>query len=272
MESLNYMIETSHGRIAVRDTGDGEIPLLMIHGNSTHGDIFRQQILGLSNGRYRLIVPDLPGHGESGDAIDPFRTYTRSGLAKALLELLETMGVKRSAVLGWSLGGHLGIELLACWPGILGLAITGAPPVPKNNMAAGFLHSPQNGLASEGIFSDEEIARFLRTVAGDSSDANLVRAVRRTDSRFRKVLFQGARNGDGVDQRETVERSRVPLAIFNGAEDTIVNLDYFDSVRYGNLWNARCYRLQSTGHAPFLQSPKLYNELLETFLHDAISS
>jgi hypothetical protein len=36
-----YMIATSHGDIAVEDCGHGEVPTLLIHGNSSCREVFR---------------------------------------------------------------------------------------------------------------------------------------------------------------------------------------------------------------------------------------
>src|SRR5579859_8038528 len=119
---------TSHGSLAVEETGRRGVPLLMIHGNSSCRGVFRHQ-LEASFGDRRLVSFDLPGHGDSSDAPDPTRTYTRPGLAEATLELLERLGLPEVVVLGWSLGGHVGMEMLPRFPGIRGLMIVGSPPI-----------------------------------------------------------------------------------------------------------------------------------------------
>jgi pimeloyl-ACP methyl ester carboxylesterase len=48
--------------------------------------------------------------------------------------------------------------------------------------------------------------------------------------------------------------------------DPIVNLDYFDSIKYANLWDEHCHRLAGLGHAPFWESPGEFNSPLERFL------
>ena len=50
-----------------------------------------------------------------------------------------------------------------------------------------------------------------------------------------------------MDQRLIVESSPVPLAVVNGDTDRFVNLDYFDTVAYANLWESRCHRLNGLG-------------------------
>lgn len=57
-----------------------------------------------------------------------------------------------------------------------------------------------------------------------------------------------------------------PIAVVNGADDAIINLDYFDTVNFADLWEGQCYRLPGVGHAPFWAVPEKFNPLLERFL------
>jgi hypothetical protein len=70
----------------------------------------------------------------------------------------------------------------------------------------------------------------------------------RAHGRFRKRLFEAARAREGVDQRLIVENTPVPLAVVNGGDDRFVNLDYFDTVAYANLWEGRYHCLRGVGH------------------------
>ncbi|MDQ0314992.1 alpha/beta fold hydrolase [Amorphus orientalis] len=262
------LVETSHGVIAVEDTHNPGTPVLLIHGNSSCRDVFQHQLDAPFARRKRLVAIDLPGHGDSDDAIDPARTYTRSGLADAVDELLGIMGMTDAVVVGWSLGGHVGIDLLVRSDRIKGLLITGTPPVRNGGMAEGFNTSPRFGLAARAELSDEDVADFARAMLGKPVPPFLPSAIRRTDRRFRRVLFEAARAGTGADQRLAVERTRVPIAVVNGAADPLLNLDYLEGVAYGNLWDGRCYRLPGAGHAPFWQASVQFNTILERFLDD----
>jgi pimeloyl-ACP methyl ester carboxylesterase len=116
-------VETSHGSLAVEECGHGEIPLVMIHGNSYSRGVFRHQLHSSLSANHRLIAFDLPGHGESSNAPDPERTYTLQGCADAATELLGKLGVTNAIVLGWSMGGNIGIEMIPRFAG-LGLGMT----------------------------------------------------------------------------------------------------------------------------------------------------
>ena len=67
---VNKKVQTSHCDIAVSQTGGKGAAILLIHGNSSCKEVFRAQMespLGEAN---RMIAIDLPGHGDSGDALD----------------------------------------------------------------------------------------------------------------------------------------------------------------------------------------------------------
>ncbi|WP_075220818.1 alpha/beta fold hydrolase [Acuticoccus yangtzensis] len=263
-------VDTSHGRVAVEDSredsGTGGTPVVLLHGNSSSREIFEHQRHSpFARGR-RLIAVDFPGHGASGDAHDPLRTYTRSGLADVITELFAIMRIGEAIVVGWSLGGHVGIDLLSRFAGLKGLMITGTPPVRPGAMAEGFHASAQLGFAGRPDLSDEDVSAFARAMVGDPVPPFLPAAIRRTDKRFRDVLFKAARAGAGGDQRDAVETSKVPIAVVNGAADPLVNLDYFDRIAYGNLWDGHCHRLPGAGHAPFWQQPAAFNAVLGRFL------
>ncbi|WP_458098178.1 alpha/beta fold hydrolase [Roseomonas sp. WA12] len=65
-------------------------------------------------GRYRVIVPDLWGHGTSGAL--PTGTATMRDLARQYLTLLDRLNVDRCTIIGLSVGGMWGTELALMAP------------------------------------------------------------------------------------------------------------------------------------------------------------
>jgi len=265
---MEHIVTTSHGALAVEEVGQGSLPVVLIHGNSFCRDVFRHQLAGRLADNHRLIAFDLPGHGQSSDAPDPARAYTRPSMADAVVELLEKLGVTEAVVLGWSLGGHIGIEMVPRFAGMRGLMVIGTPPVARNGMADGFQRSPHMQLAGQEHLSETDITAFVSAIFGNSAEPFMNKAVARADGRFRKTLFEAARAGLGVDQRQVVETSPVPLAVVNGGDDRFVKLDYLDTLAYANLWEGRCHRLAGLGHAPFWEGPGDFDPILERFLQD----
>lgn len=86
-------------RLSYQDAGDGR-PLVIVPGLSQPASLFVHQVAGLRD-RYRVIVYDQRGHGESDK---PSHGYRIARLAKDLDDLLETLDLDGVALLGWSLG------------------------------------------------------------------------------------------------------------------------------------------------------------------------
>lgn len=142
-------IRTSHGVIWSEQSGHGELPVLLIHGNSSCLEVFRYQLDGPRARQNRLIAFDLLGHGRSGDAIDPTCTYTLPGFADVSREVLSLLAVEEVVVLGWSLGGHIALEMLQEFSGAKGLVLVGTPPVGADTFSKGFRPSPHLKLAAQ---------------------------------------------------------------------------------------------------------------------------
>ena len=91
---VDRKVTTSHCELSVTVTkpqGEAgadlaELPMLFIHGNSSCKEVFRHQmqVFGLQR---TCIAIDLPGHGQSDDAIEPVSTYNMVGYADAMLQV-----------------------------------------------------------------------------------------------------------------------------------------------------------------------------------------
>lgn len=268
---LNHkVVPTRYADIAVFETSGEGLPLLMIHGNSGSKEVFVNQVESHLGEQYRLIGMDLPGHGQSSDAFDPSVAYTMPGYAHAAIEVLEVLGVQKAAVLGWSLGGHAGLEMLQLHPGIVGLMITGTPPVGQGAEAiyAGFNPHPDLPLAGKKDFTPEDVKSFGKTILGPAMTPFFEEMIVRTDGRAREIMFASLFTGGVSDQKKIAETTRVPLAVVHGMDEPFVNTAYVGSLAYKSLWDQHCFVLRGVGHAPFLQAPDVFNPILTRFMAD----
>ena len=136
-------------------------------------------------------------------------------------EVLDLLGLREVVVVGWSLGGHIALEMASQFSGIKGLLISGAPPVSRHNMAEGFIPTPHMRLAGQQYLGPSEIDAFGEAIFGAPIPVAFRRAIERADGLARKTIFEAARSGVGIDQRCLVENLAVPLAVVNGSRGSV---------------------------------------------------
>jgi pimeloyl-ACP methyl ester carboxylesterase len=87
--------------MAYREVGAGE-PVVLLHGFGSCGEEAWAPFADSLAARYRLIIPDLRGHGRS---TNPSDAYTHRQSAADVLALLDSLGIARFKAVGISSGG-----------------------------------------------------------------------------------------------------------------------------------------------------------------------
>jgi len=271
--SGTQFLETSFGKVAFIDKGEGPVTILFIHGNSASKSIFSKQFESSLADRYHLVAFDLPGHGESDNAKDPLNTYTIQSYAKLVNELVKTLKLEPLVLVGWSLGGHIAIEAAAQGLPLAGIVISGTPPVGPGieHMGEAFIPSESMGLTGKPDFTDEEVVAFANEGMGGANLVNdeILKAVARTDGIARQtMLVDWSTPGAGHEHRSFVARWSQPIAVLQGQEDAFVSGDYLQSLEWKNLWRGEIQFFEGLGHAPFWQDAEQFNDLLSSFLDE----
>jgi pimeloyl-ACP methyl ester carboxylesterase len=106
MIELKYL--DLHGeRIAYLDEGSGEA-IVLLHGLAGSSDTWRSLIGPLSR-KYRVVAPDLLGHGHS---TKPRTDYSLGALSVLIRDVLNELGITRATFVGHSLGGGIAMQFV----------------------------------------------------------------------------------------------------------------------------------------------------------------
>jgi pimeloyl-ACP methyl ester carboxylesterase len=93
----------------------GAPPVLCLHGGGQTAYMYEELGAAL-HGRYHVLAPDLPDHGDS----DPADDSTRHAIAATLAPLAAHFGLGKLAIVGASLGGIVAITYAAAHPESVG--------------------------------------------------------------------------------------------------------------------------------------------------------
>jgi pimeloyl-ACP methyl ester carboxylesterase len=269
MTTRECTIKTPLGRLIYWQSEGTEFPVLMIHGSGASKSVFRHQFSSPLADRVRLIAVDLPGHGQSDDALRA-EDYAIPNIAQRLNALTEALDLKHFAIYGWSLGGHLAIEMMASNPSVAGVMLGGAPPISRGPL--GMLRAFHTGwdmlLVSKRQFNEHDVERFGRMCFGENPPTAFLDDIRRADGACRAAVARSMLRGEGVDQRRAVETASIPVAFANGEQERILRLSYLNSIECPMLWEATSHLIPNAAHSPFFQNPLGFNSLLERFTED----
>ena len=157
--SENVRIATRDGlRLAYVDTGEGDPPLVFVHGWCCDHTHWRAQVPEFSR-RHRVVALDQRGHGQSGK---PDQDYTIAGFVDDLAWLIRELGLERPVLIGHSMGGVIALNLAHEHPNLLrAIVMVDAPAVPipdsmqptVTELLEGLRSPPYREVASEFVAS-----------------------------------------------------------------------------------------------------------------------
>ena len=99
--------------IAYETLGEGP-PVVLVHGFGAHRAITwanTSWYQTLSRAGRRLVALDCRGHGQSGKPYDQ-PSYEEGRMAADVLTVLDTLGIIKADIIGYSMGGHIAIRLM----------------------------------------------------------------------------------------------------------------------------------------------------------------
>ena len=109
-----------------RKTGDGP-PIILLHGNGESHRIFDVLTEQLA-GSFTVYAPDSRDHGESSRT----RALSYALMTEDVARIIETLGLQKPILYGFSDGGIIGLMLASKYPGLLSrLIVSGANTNPE---------------------------------------------------------------------------------------------------------------------------------------------
>jgi 3-oxoadipate enol-lactonase len=265
MESAqSRQVKSGDAEIAYWMLGEGP-PVVLLHPFPVHHEFWLPVAEALAT-RYRLVLPDLRGHGESGVGDGP---ATMAKHAADLVRVMDDTEVGRAPMIGVSIGGYALFEFWRRNRGrvaALGLCNTKAP-ADGAEARAGRLQAA-NDVLERGTepFFESMVARLLgkttRETRPDLAAGALAMMRKMSPEDVAQVQRGMAERADSVDALKTIN---VPTLVVTGEEDILTGVNEAELMR-GHIAGSQLRVIPQAGHYALYERPEDGARMLRQFL------
>jgi magnesium chelatase accessory protein len=246
----------------VQTLGSGP-PLLLLHGTGASSHSWRD-VAPLLGDRFRLIIPDLPGHAFTRGTLAGGPTL--DSMAEALAALLATLGVARPGVAGHSAGaaiacrmavaGSVAGPITAFCPALLPMGGSAAPLFGSFARML-FLNPLAISIFSGVARTPGQVERFLERATGSRIDPHGIALYQRlfADRDHLHGTIAMMANWRVEPLERALSHLPLPLTIVHGAQDRAIRTA--DVRRVARVTGAQLELTPGVGHLLHEERPEL---------------
>ena len=217
-------------------------PVVLLHGGFANSDYWGNQVTALAP-HYRVILVDSRGHGRSSRDARPIGYDL---MADDVVALLDTLKIERAAIVGWSDGAILGLDLAMRYPG----RITKVFAFGANTKTSGVIEEPNPVFVG---YEDRSKSEFMKLSPQPDGFAEF----------GRQVNAMWAREPNWTDAQ--LQAINLPVEIVDGDHDEAIKRDHTEYMAR-TIPGAGLLILPNVSHFAFLQDPTLFDAALLDFL------
>jgi pimeloyl-ACP methyl ester carboxylesterase len=253
------------------DGGEGEV-IVLVHGFGMEKDGWTPFVKTLT-GSHRVIVPDLPGFGETKGDESAF--YDIPHQVKWLDSLTSTLSIPSFHLVGISMGGAIATYYASEHPNKVKSLFLMAPAGIRSREPSDAWGLYQEKGAIILLYENEDqfdqlldalfyrkpiLPKFLKRYFAKRGAMNYS---------FRaKILRDLEKGGIGILE-DRLQRVQAPTLILWGKNDRILNVSGSEKFQKG-LRNGRTILLEKCGHAVFYDQPQATKKAFENFMKGLI--
>jgi pimeloyl-ACP methyl ester carboxylesterase len=266
---MKKTVEHNNASLIYQVYGEG-LPVILIHGFAETNSIWNNQTNYLSN-YCKLIVPDLPGSGESLLNNSSENKLSIEALAESVFSIIQNENIEQCIMLGHSMGGYITLAF--------------AEKYPEKLKAFGFVQSTafadndekkQNRIRGINAMESYGSYAFLKTSTPGlfadnfkTAHKQVVNKLIEDGKHFNKTSLQ--QYYYAMMQRPgrtfVLKNNKLPVLFVIGTEDTAAPLkDVLKQVHLPEI--AYIYILKNTGHMSMLEKPDKLNRILRNFVNE----
>ena len=263
-------IDVGNGSLYYEEAGSGE-PVIFVHGHSLDHRMWDEQFAEFAK-EYRVIRYDLRGYGASSSQTEDYQ-FTH---VQDLVTLMDSLHIRKAHIVGLSLGGFIGADMLGWFPERMASAFLASGNIRKSKGPS------QPMTKEEALKRDEEIAA-LKVKGVDVMKREwfegLMSSGGTRKERMRQPLWEMIDDWDawqplhkevrvvaGLDAYEAIKKNHptVPTLIVEGKSANNRYSNQPEILKY--LPNGKLKVLEDCGHMLNMEQPEAFNAALREFL------
>ena len=262
-------LRSGDAQIAYEVLGSGP-PVVLLHPFPAHHELWHPAAQALQS-RYRLILPDLRGHGDSGVGEGP-ATMTKH--AADLARLLDEEQIARAAFVGVSIGGYIlfefwrkfsaRVQALVLCNTKAGADVADARSARLQAAADVLEHGTEPFF--EGMVG-KVMGETTRTSRPDLVEGALRMMRKMSPSNVAQVQRGMAERPDSIDTLKTIN---VPTLVITGDEDPMTGIREAELMKR-NISGSQMKAIAKAGHYSPWEQPEEVGRVLRQFLDSGVA-
>jgi len=247
------------------ETGE---PIVLLHGFCEHAGIWQDFAERLAP-HHQVIALDLLGHSPNTEVSDGI-SFSIDDMADKVVVLLEHLNIICATVIGHSMGGYVGLNMLKRYPDYLsGLGLFHSTPYPDDE------EKKQNRNRMITILKEGRKAQFIELQMSKLTDEEGWNKIGKSqqDAIF-DMMFSIHQNGmiaaleamrDRKSTAETLIGTPVPILFILGKKDTIIPVTSLQDVLTAPLY-AYTHVIQDAAHLGMFENPDACYSAIKDFM------
>ncbi len=261
---MEHILRYNGHKVRYKDQGSGT-PIVLLHGYLESLNSWNEFAAALASD-YRVITPDLPGHGETGV---PGTVSSMDYMAEVVKYVLESAGISKAVVIGHSMGGYATLAFAARYPDALsGFGLFHSAPFPDTDEKKKN-RDREIQLVREGkknlifntnipkMFADDNLEIMADKVEAAKEIA------RHTPEEGIIAVLEGMKARS--DRTQLVKEPPAPFLYLLGKKDKYIAFENIEPFISG-LDKAQVEILENSGHLGFIEEKERAEEIIRAFM------
>lgn len=264
-KGYNLSISVNDFDLSYDDVGEGNIPVIFLHGFPFDKTMWELQLEFLKF-TYRLIACDIRGFGKSTDEYTPLSIDL---FTDDLIKFMDKLQIEKAIVCGLSMGGYIALNAVKRFPcKFVGLVLSDTQCIADTAGGKEKRYKVIEDIRENGASKFNE--GFIKNVFHQDSPVNKKEIVEQlTEVVFansQDIIIQGLMAlAERSETCSSLDEINIPTLILCGREDVVTPLAQSESMNAA-IKGSKLQIIENAGHVSNLEQPHDFTKYLSEFL------